>query len=63
MGDNLIAGAELKPELSHQVDVGGSISIALNLFNLIPVEPLDGGYIARVLPYPALLLFPGAIGL
>jgi Zn-dependent protease len=59
----LLANRALSPDLAHQVAVGAAVSIALNLFNLIPVEPLDGGLIVRVLPYPALLLFPGALAL
>ena len=57
----LLASHTLDPQLSHQVYIGAAVSIALNLFNLLPIEPLDGGLISRVLPYPALLLFPGAV--
>ncbi|GAC1430823.1 MAG: hypothetical protein NVSMB65_04320 [Chloroflexota bacterium] len=60
-GAALLASHTLSPAMSHMVNVGAAVSIALNLFNLIPIEPLDGGLIARVLPYPALLLFPGAL--
>jgi Zn-dependent protease len=59
----LLASRALSPALAHEVTLGAAVSIALNLFNLIPIEPLDGGLIARVLPYPALLLFPGAVAL
>jgi Zn-dependent protease len=53
----------LGSDLARQVNLGAAVSIALNLFNLIPIEPLDGGLIARALPYQALLLFPGAVAL
>lgn len=59
----LLASHALEPSLQHQVYIGATISIALNLFNLIPIEPLDGGLISRVVPYPALLLFPTGLAL
>lgn len=59
----LLARLVLSPALQHQVYAGATVSIALNLFNLIPIEPLDGGLISRVVPYPALLLFPTALAL
>jgi len=58
---SLLASHALDPGLSRQVYIGASISIALNLFNLLPFEPLDGGLVSRVLPYPALFLFPIAL--
>jgi len=60
---SLLARHTLQPELAHQVYTGAAVSIALNLFNLLPIEPLDGGLISRVLPYPALLLFPTGVWL
>ncbi|HVC80986.1 MAG TPA: hypothetical protein VNL35_10870 [Chloroflexota bacterium] len=57
----LVASHALPPPEQHAVYVGALVSVALNLFNLIPLEPLDGGLISRVLPYPCLLLFPGLI--
>jgi Zn-dependent protease len=62
-GAALLASHVLTPALSHQVYVGATVSIVLNLFNLLPIEPLDGGLISRVVPYPALLLFPTVLGL
>ncbi|HVA88809.1 MAG TPA: hypothetical protein VNL71_03115 [Chloroflexota bacterium] len=61
----VVASHALGPADQHEVYVGALVSVALNLFNLIPLEPLDGGLISRVLPYPSLLLFPGlmAVGL
>ena len=59
----LLASRTLDPALCHQVYLGASVSIALNMFNLLPIEPLDGGLVSRVLPYQALLLFPLALGL
>lgn len=59
----LVARHTLDPLLCHQVYLGAAISIALNLFNLVPIEPLDGGLISRALPFPALLLFPLAVGI
>jgi Zn-dependent protease len=44
--------------LCNQVYVGATASLVLNLCNLIPAEPLDGGLIARGLPCRAMLLFP-----
>jgi Zn-dependent protease len=44
--------------LCHQISVGVTASLLLNLCNLIPAEPLDGGLIARALPFKAMLLFP-----
>lgn len=60
---SLLASMTLGPALCHQVYIGASVSIALNVFNLLPIEPLDGGFVSRVLPYQALLLFPPAIGM
>ncbi len=60
-GAALLARQGLPPDVAHAVNVAAMVSLALNLFNLIPIEPLDGGLIARVLPYPAVLLFPGAV--
>jgi len=57
----LVASHALPPPEQHAVYVGALVSVALNLFNLIPLEPLDGGLVSRVLPYPCLLLFPGLI--
>ncbi len=54
----MVASLALDASLSHQVYVGAAVAIALNLMNLLPFEPLDGGLVSRVLPYPALLLFP-----
>jgi membrane-associated protease RseP (regulator of RpoE activity) len=62
-GVTLLANVTLGAELAHQVTVGATVAIALNVINLIPIEPLDGGLIARALPYPALLFFPGALAL
>lgn len=59
----LLASHLLSPALCRQVYVGAAASIALNVFNLIPIEPLDGGLISRALPYPALLLFPSLLTL
>lgn len=61
----LLASHALAPIEQHEVYVGALVAVGLNLFNLIPLEPLDGGLISRVLPYPCLLLFPGimAVGL
>jgi Zn-dependent protease len=44
--------------LAHQIYVGATASLVLNLVNLIPAEPLDGGLVARALPFKAMLLFP-----
>jgi Zn-dependent protease len=60
-GAALAAHYMLDPALVYQVNLGAAVSVALNLFNLIPLEPLDGGLIARALPYQALLVFPGAV--
>jgi len=59
----LVAGHWLHMPLLHQVYVGAAVAVALNLFNLLPLEPLDGGLISRVLPYQCLVLFPGVLGL
>jgi Zn-dependent protease len=59
----LVASHTLDAPLANQVYLGAAVSIALNLFNLLPIEPLDGGLISRVLPYPALVLFPSVVGL
>jgi Zn-dependent protease len=54
----LVAALALSAPISHQVYVGAAVAIALNLMNLLPLEPLDGGLVSRALPYPALILFP-----
>lgn len=54
----LIAHYMLPVPLQQQVYCGASLAIALNLFNLIPIEPLDGGLISRIVPFQALGLFP-----
>jgi membrane-associated protease RseP (regulator of RpoE activity) len=54
----LLAAAPGNGWFSHQVYVGATASLVLNLCNLIPAEPLDGGLIARALPFRAMLLFP-----
>jgi Zn-dependent protease len=59
----LLASHTLSTPLAHQVYLGAAVSIILNLFNLLPIEPLDGGLVSRVLPYPALALFPAVVGL
>ena len=56
-----IASKALSVGLEQQVFVGAAVAIGLNLFNLLPYEPLDGGLICRALPYPALLVFPLAL--
>jgi hypothetical protein len=35
--------------------------MGLNLANLLPCEPLDGGLICRALPYRAIVVFPLAL--
>jgi Zn-dependent protease len=62
-GAALAAHYMLDPDLAHQVSIGAAVSVALNLFNLIPLEPLDGGLIARALPYQSLLAFPCIVAL
>jgi Zn-dependent protease len=57
----LLANHWLGPPVQQQVYAGAAVSVALNLFNLIPIEPLDGGRISRIVPYPALVLFPLAL--
>jgi len=60
----VVVSVQLLPAaLLHQVYVGAMVAIALNLFNLIPLEPLDGGLVSRVLPYQCLVFFPTIIGL
>ncbi|MGH2345735.1 MAG: hypothetical protein ACRDG4_10950 [Chloroflexota bacterium] len=59
----LVASHWLTPPVLHGVYVGATVAVAINLFNLLPLEPLDGGLISRVLPYQCLVLFPGVIGL
>jgi Zn-dependent protease len=54
----LLAAALGSSWFCHQVYVGATASLVLNLCNLIPAEPLDGGLIARALPFWAMLLFP-----
>jgi membrane-associated protease RseP (regulator of RpoE activity) len=49
--------------LCHQIYVGVTASLILNLCNLVPAEPLDGGLVARALPYKAMLLFPCLVAL
>ena len=53
-----VASKTLTGGFEQQIFVGASVAIGLNLFNLLPYEPLDGGLICRALPYPTLLLFP-----
>jgi membrane-associated protease RseP (regulator of RpoE activity) len=53
-----VASKALYSGLEQQVLVGASVAIGLNLFNLLPYEPLDGGLVIRALPYQALLIFP-----
>ena len=48
----------LGPALEQQVFVGAAVAIGLNLFNLLPFEPMDGGLISRALPYPVLIVVP-----
>ncbi len=57
----LVASRTLEGALEQQVVVGAATAIGLNLFNLLPFEPLDGGLISRALPYPAILVFPMAL--
>ncbi len=57
----LLARYALDPDLAQRVGSGALIAIGLNLFNLIPIEPLDGGLVARALPYQVLVLFPVAM--
>ena len=56
-----LASKALSVGLEQQVFVGAAVAIGLNLFNLLPYEPLDGGLISRALPYPAILVFPLAL--
>lgn len=44
--------------LCHQIYAGVTVALILNLCNLIPAEPLDGGLAARALPFKAMLFFP-----
>lgn len=53
-----VASKTLAAGIEQQVFIGAAVAIGLNLVNLLPYEPLDGGLISRALPYPALLLFP-----
>jgi len=63
-GAAAFAGSQaLSGDVAHQVIVGAAVAVGLNLFNLLPVEPLDGGLVSRVLPYPALWLFPVLVGI
>jgi Zn-dependent protease len=57
-GAAVLASWFLTGALLHQVLLGAAVAVGLNLFNLLPFEPLDGGLISRALPYPALMLFP-----
>jgi Zn-dependent protease len=58
----ILAAETLSGPIAHQVFVGAAMSVGLNLANLLPVEPLDGGLVSRILPYPALLIFPLIVG-
>ncbi len=58
----IVSAHFLHPALLHQVYIGAAVAVALNLFNLLPLEPLDGGLISRVLPYQCLVLFPVIVG-
>jgi membrane-associated protease RseP (regulator of RpoE activity) len=58
----VLASHTLDASIVHQVYIGAAVAIGLNLMNLLPYEPLDGGLISRVLPYQALMLFPVLFG-
>jgi Zn-dependent protease len=59
----VLASQTLDATLSHQVYVGATVAIGLNLMNLLPYEPLDGGLVSRVLPYPTIVIFPALLAL
>lgn len=57
----LLASQTLDATLRHQVYVGAAVALGLNLMNLLPFEPLDGGLVSRVLPYPTIIIFPALL--